>query len=154
MLVTRVKCSPLNSALPVGSSALRKSMRILSLAIAFLVPSVCFADCPTTSCSSCATPCSSCAPANPCVTNVVYQSACRTCPKWPDYATFQQQFYAEFYARNPWYLEQKKLEAQRKAKGIAKNVTYSASAETDDQKRLKKIESDVREIKAATVKRN
>jgi hypothetical protein len=90
--------------------------------------------------------------ANPCVRTVVHQPACRTCATWPNYASFQQQFYAEFYARNPWYLEQKKLEAQRKAKGIARDFAYSAAPETDDQKRLKKIESDVREIKAAVVK--
>ena len=119
-------------------------MRTLSLAIAFFLPSVCLADCPTTQCSSCA-------PANPCVRTVVAQPACRTCPTWTNYASFQQQFYAEFYARNPWYLEQKKLEAQRKAKATA-TVAYSASSETDDQKRLKKIESDVREIKAAVVR--
>ncbi len=37
------------------------------------------------------------------------------CPKY-DYANFKQQFYAEFYARNPWYLEAKKKEAAAKRK--------------------------------------
>ena len=37
------------------------------------------------------------------------------CRSYGNYSNFQQQFYAEFYARNPWYPEAKKKEFAEKA---------------------------------------
>ncbi len=60
---------------------------------------------------------SSCSPCNSCSTGSCDSCSTRQCPKY-DYANFNAQFYAEFYARNPWYLEAKKQEAAEKAKRI------------------------------------
>lgn len=38
------------------------------------------------------------------------------CNQTYDYVNFNRNFYAEFYARNPWYLEAKKKEAAEKLK--------------------------------------
>ncbi len=55
----------------------------------------------TSACQS-TSPCNSCGPARCCTPH--------------DYANFNQNFYAEFYARNQWYVEAKKKEAAEKRK--------------------------------------
>ncbi len=95
---------------------------------------------PVSSCGACApvaqpTPCSTCSSCSSC-SGCSGCSGCNTCGnshchnQW-DYANFNQQFYAEFYARNPWYLEAKKKEAEEKAKRIgATQVSYKPEAST------------------------
>ena len=88
------------------------------------MPLVSWADCHASHKPGCGchTPAPACACSQPVMTPVVAPcSTCNPCNQIRccvpyDYTNFTQNFYAEFYARNPWYLEAKKREAAEKLK--------------------------------------